>query len=52
MHTINGYAFGNLPGLEFCLLDRISWHLVGMGDTIDVHTASFEGHVVNWNGHR
>ncbi|KFM81979.1 Hephaestin-like protein 1, partial [Stegodyphus mimosarum] len=52
MHTINGYAFGNLPGLELCLNDRVTWHLVGMGDVVDVHTASFEGHVVQWEGHK
>ncbi|GIY90425.1 hephaestin-like protein [Caerostris darwini] len=52
MHTINGLAFGNLFGLEFCVNERISWHLVGMGDVVDVHTASFGGHVVRWNGHK
>ncbi|GFY46394.1 ceruloplasmin, partial [Trichonephila inaurata madagascariensis] len=52
MHTINGLAFGNLQGLDFCVNDRISWHLVGMGDVVDVHTASFGGHVVRWNGHK
>ncbi|GBM15077.1 Hephaestin-like protein [Araneus ventricosus] len=52
MHSINGLTFGNLFGLEFCVNDRVAWHLVGMGDVVDVHTASFGGHVVRWNGHK
>ena len=38
MHVINGYFYGNLPSLEICLGDRISWHLFGIGNEVDLHT--------------
>ncbi|RXM91053.1 Hephaestin [Acipenser ruthenus] len=41
--AINGYMFGNLPGLEMCAGNSISWHLLGMGSETDVHTAFFHG---------
>ncbi|MGH0168759.1 UNVERIFIED_CONTAM: hypothetical protein FKN15_063229 [Acipenser sinensis] len=43
MHSINGYMYGNLPGLEMCAGNSISWHLLGMGSETDVHTAFFHG---------
>ena len=38
MHSINGYFYGNLPGLDFCLGDKLSWHLFGIGTEVDIHT--------------
>ncbi|XP_061217969.1 hephaestin isoform X1 [Neopsephotus bourkii] len=52
MHAINGYVFGNLPELTMCAGDRVSWHLFGMGNEIDVHTAYFHGEMLNIRGHR
>uniref|UniRef100_A0A8V5G0V6 Ceruloplasmin n=1 Tax=Melopsittacus undulatus TaxID=13146 RepID=A0A8V5G0V6_MELUD len=52
MHAINGYVFGNLPELTMCAGDRVSWHLFGMGNEIDVHTAYFHGETLNIRGHR
>ena len=37
MHVINGYIFGNLPGLDMCVGDRVDWHLFGMGSETDLH---------------
>uniref|UniRef100_A0A8C3TS56 ferroxidase n=1 Tax=Catharus ustulatus TaxID=91951 RepID=A0A8C3TS56_CATUS len=44
MHAINGYIYGNLPGLEMCADTSMSWHLFGMGSEIDIHAAYFYGH--------
>lgn len=50
--AINGFVFGNLPMLTMCAGDHISWHLFGMGNEIDVHTAYFHGETLNIRGHR
>ncbi|NXF44692.1 HEPH protein, partial [Oceanites oceanicus] len=52
MHAINGYVFGNLPEVTMCAGDYVSWHLFGMGNEIDVHTAYFHGEMLNIRGHR
>ncbi|XP_035242447.1 hephaestin-like protein 1a [Anguilla anguilla] len=52
MHAINGYVFGNLPGIEVCLNRNVSWHLFGMGNEMDIHSAYFHGHTVLDRGHR
>ncbi|XP_067131458.1 hephaestin-like protein [Centruroides vittatus] len=52
MYTINGRSFGTLGGLEFCVGDDIEWRLIGMGNEIDVHSVTFQGHLVKLNGHR
>ncbi|KAM9227700.1 hephaestin isoform 1-T2 [Leptosomus discolor] len=52
MHAINGYVFGNLPELTMCAGDYVSWHLFGMGNEIDVHTAYFHGEMLSIRGHR
>ncbi|KAJ8412613.1 hypothetical protein AAFF_G00129490 [Aldrovandia affinis] len=52
MHAINGYLYGNLPGVEVCLNQTVAWHLFGMGNEVDIHSASFYGHTVLNQGHR
>lgn len=42
MRNINGYMYGNLPGLRMCKGDNVSWHLMG-GPAEQMHTASFYG---------
>uniref|UniRef100_A0A8C8HCA7 Hephaestin n=1 Tax=Oncorhynchus tshawytscha TaxID=74940 RepID=A0A8C8HCA7_ONCTS len=43
MHSINGYMYGNLPGLTMCKGDKVSWHLSGLGSEADIHGLYFEG---------
>ncbi len=38
MHSINGYIFGNLRGLEMNNGDKVRWYLLGMGNEVDLHT--------------
>ncbi|XP_030663046.1 hephaestin isoform X9 [Nomascus leucogenys] len=51
MHAINGFVFGNLPELNMCAQKRVAWHLFGMGNEVDVHTAFFHGQMLTTRGH-
>ena len=42
MHAINGYFYGNLPGLDMCLGDSVRWHLAGIGNEVDIHTGELK----------
>ncbi|XP_039550248.1 hephaestin-like protein 1a isoform X2 [Pimephales promelas] len=52
MHSINGYVYGNLPSLEVCVGRPVSWHLFGIGNEVDIHSAYFHGHTVMDRMHR
>ncbi|XP_029786151.1 hephaestin isoform X7 [Suricata suricatta] len=52
MHAINGFVFGNLPDLTMCAQKPVAWHLFGMGNEVDVHTAFFHGQILTIRGHR
>ncbi|CAM5140522.1 unnamed protein product [Eretmochelys imbricata] len=52
MHAINGFMFYNLPKLEVCKGDTVSWHFLGLGTDTDVHGAAFQGNTVQMNGMR
>uniref|UniRef100_A0A8C6WLD8 ferroxidase n=1 Tax=Neogobius melanostomus TaxID=47308 RepID=A0A8C6WLD8_9GOBI len=52
MHAINGYMFGNLPGLQLCQHRTVAWHLFGMGNEQDIHSVFFYGNTVLDRGHR
>ena len=47
-HAINGYIFGNLPGLVMKKGDRVRWYLLGMGNEKDLHTPHWHGKTVQW----
>jgi manganese oxidase len=42
-HAINGYIYGNLPGLEMNEGERVRWYLFGLGSEIDLHTPHWHG---------
>jgi hephaestin len=52
MHSINGYVFGNLPGLEMKKGEMVRWYLMGMGTEVDLHTPHWHGNTLLVNGHR
>ncbi|KAH0630885.1 hypothetical protein JD844_004213 [Phrynosoma platyrhinos] len=52
MHAINGFMYGNLPLLEVCKGETVSWHLLGLGSETDVHGVAFQGNTVLMNGQR
>jgi FtsP/CotA-like multicopper oxidase with cupredoxin domain len=52
MHSINGYIFGNLRGLEMNSGDKVRWYLLGMGNEVDLHTPHWHGKTVKVGLHR
>ncbi|KAM4726146.1 ferroxidase HEPHL1 isoform 2-T2 [Anableps anableps] len=52
MHAINGYTFGNLPGIKLCQHRPVALHLFGMGNEVDIHSAFFHGNTLLDRGHR
>ncbi|HWP30582.1 MAG TPA: multicopper oxidase domain-containing protein [Fimbriimonadales bacterium] len=52
MHSVNGFIFGNLPGLEMNVGDRVRWYVMAMGNEIDLHTCHWHGKTVLCEGRR
>jgi FtsP/CotA-like multicopper oxidase with cupredoxin domain len=52
MHSVNGYVFGNLPGLTMHVGDRVRWYVMGMGTEVDLHTPHWHGNTVLVGGMR
>jgi len=52
MHAINGYVYGNLPGLNMKLGEKVRWHLIALGTEVDLHTPHWHGHTGLQNGRR
>ena len=51
-HTINGYIYGNLPGLAMNEGERVRWYLLGLGSENDLHTPHWHGLRVMEDGKR
>lgn len=51
-HTINGYIYGNLPGMEMVEGERVRWYLMGLGSESDFHTPHWHGLRVIEDGRR
>ncbi len=45
-YSINGFIFGNLPGLYMKQGEKVRWYLLGMGNEIDLHTPHWHGETV------
>jgi hephaestin len=52
MHSINGYVFGNLPGLTMRKGERVRWYVMAMGTEVDLHTPHWHGNTVVTGGMR
>ncbi|KAM4772613.1 ceruloplasmin [Rhinophrynus dorsalis] len=52
MHSINGYMYGNLPGLSMCDEKEVRWYMFGMGNEVDIHSAYFHGQVLTFQNYR
>jgi FtsP/CotA-like multicopper oxidase with cupredoxin domain len=48
-YSINGYIFGNLPGLVMKQGERVRWYLLGMGSEKDLHSPHWHGKTVSDN---
>jgi hephaestin len=51
-HSINGYVYGNLPGLVMKKGQMVRWYLMGMGTEVDLHTPHWHGNTLLVEGHR
>ncbi|XP_009305924.2 coagulation factor VIII [Danio rerio] len=52
-HTINGYINSTLPGLSVCEKSpQVSWHLIGLGSSPEIHSIQFEGHTLKVFDHK
>lgn len=49
-YSINGFIFGNLPGLYMKRGEKVRWYLLGMGNEIDLHSAHWHGETVIESG--
>lgn len=47
-YSINGYIFGNLPGLTMKQGDHVRWYLLGMGSEKDLHSPHWHGKTVEY----
>ncbi len=47
-HSINGYVFGNLPGLLMKQGEKVRWHLLAMGNEKDLHSPHWHGKTVDY----
>ncbi|XP_006876422.1 PREDICTED: ceruloplasmin-like [Chrysochloris asiatica] len=43
MHSINGFMYGNQPGLSMCKEDSVVWYLFSAGNEADIHGIYFSG---------
>jgi FtsP/CotA-like multicopper oxidase with cupredoxin domain len=50
-HTINGYIYGNLPGMVMKQGEHVRWYLLGMGNEKDLHTPHWHGKTVQYGKH-
>ncbi|MGB5241885.1 MAG: multicopper oxidase domain-containing protein [Prochlorococcaceae cyanobacterium] len=52
MHGINGFVYGDLPGLTMAEGEHVRWHVMSMGTEIDIHTPHWHGTTLLENGRR
>lgn len=52
MHSMNGYVYGNLPGLNMKKGERVRWYVMAMGTEVDLHTPHWHGNTVVTGGMR
>ena len=44
--AINGYIYGNNPAMEMPLYSTVDWHLMSLGNEVDIHSVHFHGNDV------
>jgi manganese oxidase len=52
MHSINGYVYGTLPGLDMKRGEHVRWYVLDLGTEVDLHTPHWHGNTVTVNGMR
>ncbi len=52
MNSMNGYVYGNLPGLTMRHGERVRWYVMAAGSEDDMHTPDWHGNTVLSDGRR
>ncbi|GAB1287406.1 Ceruloplasmin [Apodemus speciosus] len=52
MHSMNGFMYGNQPGLNMCLGESTVWYLFSAGNEVDMHGIYFSGNTYLSKGER
>uniref|UniRef100_A0A667IA06 ferroxidase n=1 Tax=Lynx canadensis TaxID=61383 RepID=A0A667IA06_LYNCA len=52
MHSMNGFMYGNQPGLSMCKRESVVWYLFSAGNEADVHGIYFTGNTYLSKGER
>lgn len=52
MHGMNGYVYGNLPGLVMKEGEKVRWYQIGLGTEVDLHTPHWHGNTLLDDGRR
>lgn len=51
-HSINGYLYHNLPGLDMREGQRVRWYQLALGTEVDLHTPHWHGNTLTDMGRR
>ena len=52
MHAVNGRLWGDLPGLTMRVGERVRWHVLAIGNEVDLHTPHWHGGTLLMTGRR
>lgn len=52
MHSVNGYVYGNAPGLTMNIGDKVRWYTIALGTEVDLHTPHWHGNTLIWDRRR
>jgi FtsP/CotA-like multicopper oxidase with cupredoxin domain len=52
MHSMNGYVFDNIPGLNMKTGETVRWYQLALGTEVDLHTPHWHGNTLLSGGHR
>lgn len=52
MHSMNGYVYHNLPGLEMTVGEQVRWYQLALGTEVDLHTPHWHGNTLTETGRR
>ena len=50
--AMNGFMYGNQPGLSMCQGDSVMWYLFSAGNEVDIHGIYFSGNTFLSRGER
>jgi manganese oxidase len=52
MHSVNGFVYGNLPGLTLQAGQHVRWYTMALGTEVDLHTPHWHGQTLTQMGMR